>query len=142
MLGNYKLASVRGKLQGLEHCADSCLTQTGNVNLRFLLGSLHKAFFARLSLSLLFFPCSFTCPVSLHLFSCLLCSGMCISAVSDESAVNRALLWARICVFMFHVRTCSLPKRDRRQELAGGKKMGCTHPDRIEHIHWELPTQN
>lgn len=39
-------------------------------------------------------------------FSPLHCSGMCISAVSDESVVYRALLCACVCIFMYHVLTC------------------------------------
>lgn len=147
MLGNYKVASVRDKLQGLHawntvpihalhiqemSISDSCL-------------ELYLRHFCFPSHFLLFF-------LLIHLFCqspsvCpspsfpLLCAGMFVSAVSDESVVSRALLCACVCVFMVHVCTCSLQKRDRGGRPSGQEKKE-THLDRLEHFHWELPTQN
>lgn len=52
----------------------------------------------------------------------LLCSGMCISAGSDEIVVNRVLLCACVCVFMFHVPACSLPAETGDKECQQEKK--------------------
>ena len=98
VLGNYKPTSVRAKL--LEHCTHLCL-YTDRKCLKLLLGwsiSAHRPL---------------TCSASLHLFSHaapLSSNGMCISAVWDQSVVNRALLREPVCVFMFHVPTCWPPK--------------------------------
>lgn len=53
----------------------------------------------------------------------LLCSGMCVSAGCDESVVNRVLLWACVCVFLFHVlHVTSQPRQDKRNASKKKKK--------------------
>lgn len=103
--------------------ADSCLTQTGNVNFRLLLGC-ECSPFPPLT-SCVFFSCSFTCSVlpAIRFASpsyTLLRNGMCVSAVFDESVVNGALP----CLG-FHV-TCSLPEEGWIREVlkAGGRGTG------------------
>lgn len=135
MFGNYKLNQGQTKTLRLQLSASSCLTQTGNVNLRFLLGPfLHISspptfcpFPARSlvqSGSIWFLSPSFP----------LLCTGMCFSAVADENVVNRAPLCA--CVFMFHIVAFQA-----RQETGAEKRKRGRHADRLKHFHWDSPTQ-
>lgn len=107
---------------------------------RFLLGPFCQDIFAH---HFLLFLCSFTCSVSQSpsVFPSfpLLCCGMCISAVSDERVVNKALPCACVCVYIFRVRTCiSLPnetgdkfcqlgeKRDRHTGMGWSASTGIT----------------
>lgn len=109
---------------------------------RFLHGALWKDICWHIT-SCFFSVHSLVLSVSLRLFShlSLSSSGMCISAVSDERVVNRALLCACVCVFIFHVRTCSLPNEtgDKVCQLGGGRGR---HWDWIKRFHWELTSQN
>lgn len=76
--------------------------------------------------------CTFTCSVTLHLFSQALCSGMCTSAVSDESVVNRVLICACVCVFKSYMPACSLPTGTGDREYLQEKKIQ----------YWEFSPQN
>lgn len=137
MLGNYKLVSDRVKLHTLGQCADSCLTETGNVNLRFLLGHLHTS---SPSHFLLFSAHSLVLSVSIYFPSSsfpLLCRGMCISAVFDESVVNGALcllcMPVFLCFMCLHVVYQNETDKNCQQEKQ--RQAQCTSTGK-------LPTQN
>lgn len=104
MLGNYKLRSDRGKLQAQNSVPIHALHRQ-EMSISGSCLDLHLP-----PLTSHCFPAhSLVLSVSIRLpssFSPLHCSGMCISAVSDESVVYRALLCVCVCIFMYHVRTC------------------------------------
>lgn len=144
MLGNYKPVSVRGKLQGL-HSQNTvpihAFTQTGNVNLKFLLGSLHMAFLHIFPSHFCLFspPCTFTCSVSLpSVFPAPLSLSSALECASQQYLM-KVWLTGRccvlsVCVFMFHVRTCSLLNETRDKDCQQEKSQ--THLGRIGYFLW------